>query len=133
MIRTRWFLGPIAAFLAVTGVLLRLAAPAFVAPTVFPLDALFGSLAGLGALGYEICFHAAPSSADEQSELPTPQNNRAHDCMACCAPASLSGAPPQVIDLPIRRKTRVDRPIASTPTVATPSVHVVRQRGPPPV
>lgn len=136
MIRKRSFvglyLGPIAAFLAAAGLLLRLAAAALIAPIGSPFDAV-SSQAGRGALGYEICFHAAPSSADEQPELPAPQNNRAHDCMACCAPASLVGAPPLAIDLPVRRETRVDRLIASTPTVAALSVHVVRQRGPPPV
>jgi hypothetical protein len=125
-------IGPIAAFLAVAGILLHLAALALVAPIGSPFDALSWR-AGLGAFDYEICFHAAPSSAHDQPELPAPQNKRAHDCVLCCAPASLAGTPAPAMGLPIRREARADRMTASTPTLAGLSIHVVRQRGPPTV
>lgn len=136
MIKKRSFrglgLGPIGSILAITGLFLRLVVPTFVAPIASPLDALPGSPAVLDALAFEICRHSEPSSA-EKPEQPTPQKKRAHDCMACCTPASLARIPPQAIDLPVCSDARVNQPVTPTPVVAALSVHVVRQRGPPPV
>lgn len=121
----------IVACLAAAGLLLRLVAPALVAPISSPLDALW-SPAALAALGYEVCSHAALSGADGEPERPAPQDKRAHHCMACCAPASLAGAPPTAFALPVWKQTRIDRRYALTPATPALSIHVVRQRGPPP-
>lgn len=121
-------IGPIAVFLAVVGLILRLAAPAFVAPVGSPFNTLSWQV-GLGALDYEIC-HTVPSTADDKPGLPVPQN-KCNDCVLCCAPASIAGTPTPGMDFPIRRESCADRVTASTPILAGLSIHVVRQRGPP--